>query len=107
VDVELVEAAHQFAALRYVGDGEKNAAVTPAQVELGRRHLIELLGLAPAVTVILALGKPARASLTPAAAALNARGVRVIHAPHPSPLQAGSRGDSHCVKPPAGVVRRG
>jgi uracil-DNA glycosylase len=79
----------------YVGDGKRNARVTPAQVELGRRHLLELLELAPAVTVILALGKPAQASLTGAVAALNARGIRVIHAPHPSPIQAGvTRGRS-------------
>jgi hypothetical protein len=41
---------------------QENAPVTPAQVELGRRHLSELLELAPAVTVILALGKACRAA---------------------------------------------
>jgi uracil-DNA glycosylase len=79
----------------YVGNGKKNAPVTPAQVELGRRHLIELLELAPDLTVILALGRPAQASLAGVSAALHARGVRVIHAPHPSPIQAGvTRGRS-------------
>jgi uracil-DNA glycosylase len=79
----------------YVGNGKKNAPVTPAHVELGRRHLIELLELAPDLTVILALGRPAQASLAGVSAALHARGVRVIHAPHPSPIQAGvTRGRS-------------
>jgi hypothetical protein len=36
----------------HVCDGKKNAPVTPVRVQLGRRHLIELLDRTPAVTVI-------------------------------------------------------
>jgi hypothetical protein len=79
----------------YVGDGRRNAGVTPAQVERGRDFLLRLLDLAPDVRVVVAMGKPAQRSIAGAAVSLSARGVRVIDTPHPSPrLAAATRGRS-------------
>ncbi|MEO5981871.1 MAG: uracil-DNA glycosylase [Pedococcus sp.] len=79
----------------YVGDGKKNRGVTTAQVEQGRRYLDQLLDHAPSVRVILALGKPAQASIAPAEKDLRDRGIVVLKAPHPSPILAAStRGKS-------------
>lgn len=72
----------------YVGDGKKNAAVTDQQVERGRRYLLRLLDLAPAVRVVVALGRPAQRSIAGAAMQLEARGIAVLDAPHPSPIPA-------------------
>jgi len=79
----------------YVGDGKKNKGVTPADVERGRAYLHQLLDLAPEITVVLALGKPAQSSIAGAESDLAARGIRVIAAPHPSPISAGvTKGES-------------
>jgi uracil-DNA glycosylase len=69
----------------YVGDGKKNAGVSAAQVEHGRQFLFRLLDEAPDIRVLVALGKPAQRSIAGAAIKLNARGIHVISAPHPSP----------------------
>jgi hypothetical protein len=74
----------------YVGDGKKNKSVTTAQVDRGREHLHQLLDLTPEMRVVLALGKPAQAAITPAETDLRARGIAVIKAPHPSPIPAAS-----------------
>lgn len=74
----------------YVGDGKKNAPVTTADVERGRHFLDQLLDLAPEISVVLALGKRARQSISTWATELTTRGVRVINAPHPSPIPAAS-----------------
>jgi len=72
----------------YVGDGKKNKNVTATEVVRGREYLSQLLDLAPAVRVVLALGKPAQACVAGAADALAARGIQVVNAPHPSPIPA-------------------
>ena len=72
----------------YVGDGVKNRNVTATDVDRGRDYLRQLLDLAPDVRVVLALGKPAQASVASANDVLAARGIRVINAPHPSPIPA-------------------
>lgn len=74
----------------YVGDGKKNAGVTPAEVEQGRQYLLQLLDIAPEIVVVLALGKPAQKSILGAATELAARDIHVIKAPHPSPIPAAS-----------------
>lgn len=74
----------------YVGDGKRNRKVTPADVERGKGYLLQILDLAPAVNVVLALGRPAQASVASARELLASRGVRVIDAPHPSPISAGT-----------------
>jgi uracil-DNA glycosylase len=73
----------------YVGNGRKNASVTRAQVKRGRRYLLQLVDLTPDLRVVLALGKHAQASIEGVAAELERRGIRVIEAPHPGPIQAG------------------
>lgn len=79
----------------YVGDGKKNKGVNATQVEQGRQYLLRLLDLAPEVSVVLALGKRAQASIAPLRHEFAARGIRVIDAPHPSPIPAAStRGQS-------------
>ena len=79
----------------YVGDGRRNAPVTTADVERGRSHLVRLLDLAPAIAVVVALGRKARQSIAGAQAELAARGIQLITAPHPSPIPANrSRGRS-------------
>lgn len=79
----------------YVGDGTRNRSVTAQDVELGREHLLHLLDLAPQIAVVLALGKPAQASVAGASSVLASRGIKVIPAPHPSPISAGvTRGKS-------------
>ena len=72
----------------YVGDGRKNRSVTPAEVARGVEYLQQLLDLADDVQVVLAVGKPAQASVTSARDILRSRGIRVINAPHPSPIPA-------------------
>lgn len=74
----------------YVGDGKRNKRVTATDVTRAREYLRQLLDLAPAVRVVLALGRPAQASVAGAADVLAARGIRVINAPHPSPISAGA-----------------
>lgn len=79
----------------YVGDGKKNKGVTPAEVERGRVYLKGLLDLAPDIRVVLALGKPAQASIGPLDSELRARRIVVVKAPHPSPrLAATTKGKS-------------
>ena len=72
----------------YVGDGRKNRSVTPAEVARGVEYLQQLLDLAGEVRVVLAVGKPAQATVTSARDILRSRGIRVINAPHPSPIPA-------------------
>lgn len=74
----------------YVGDGKRNKGVTASQVLQGHRYLEELLDLAPHIRVLLALGKPAQASMAVGASDLRERGIVVIKAPHPSPIPAAS-----------------
>lgn len=88
----------------YVGDGKKNKSVTSEQVDRGRGYLDQLLDLAPEVRVILALGKPAQASIANAENDLRRRGVRVIKAPHPSPIPAASTRGRSLVEFNAAVV---
>lgn len=79
----------------YVGDGKKNAGITKAQEERGRRYLVDLLALAPSIRVVVALGKPAQRSVAGVADQLAERGIQLIEAPHPSPIPAAStRGKS-------------
>lgn len=79
----------------YVGNGKKNAGITKAQVERGRRYLVDLLALAPSIRVVVALGKPAQRSVAGVADQLAERGIELIQAPHPSPIPAAStRGKS-------------
>lgn len=79
----------------YVGDGKKNKGVTPTDVEQGRAYLDQLLDLAPEISVVLALGRPAQSSIAAAERDLNARDIQVISAPHPSPISAGvTKGES-------------
>ncbi len=79
----------------YVGDGKKNAGITKAQEERGRRYLVDLLALAPSIRVVVALGKPAQRSVAGVADQLAERGIELIEAPHPSPIPAAStRGKS-------------
>jgi uracil-DNA glycosylase len=72
----------------YVGDGKKNKKVTASDVTRGRDYLCQLLDLAPSIRVVLALGKPAQASVAGAADVLASRRIRIINAPHPSPIPA-------------------
>lgn len=51
-----------------------------------------MLDLAPDVRVVLALGKPAQASVASANDVLGSRGIRVINAPHPSPIPGAATG---------------
>jgi hypothetical protein len=67
---------------------KRNRKVTPADVERGKDYLLQPLDLAPAVRVVLALGRPAQASVVGAREVLASRGVLVIDAPHPSPRSA-------------------
>ncbi len=82
----------------YVGDGKKNAGITKAQVERGRRYLVELLTLAPSIRVVIALGKPAQRSVAGVADQLAQRGIELIEAPHPSPIPAGLTGGDSLVE---------
>lgn len=79
----------------YVCHGKKNKGATPSDVEHGRHYLGQLLDLAPDIRVVLALGKPAQTSIAGYERDLRSRGVRVITAPHPSPISAGvTKGES-------------
>lgn len=72
----------------YVGDGKRNRNVTASDVARGMQYLRQLLDLAPDIRVVLALGKPAQASVGSAYDVLGPRGISVINAPHPSPIPA-------------------
>lgn len=72
----------------YVGDGKRNRTVTSTDVARGMEYLRQLLDLAPDVRVVLAVGKPAQASVASAYDVLGSRGIHVINAPHPSPIPA-------------------
>jgi uracil-DNA glycosylase len=74
----------------YVGDGKRNAAVRRGDVETARDYLMQLLDLAPEIEVVIAMGKPAQASLAVAAPALAQRGIHLINTWHPSPIPAAS-----------------
>ena len=79
----------------YVGDGKRNRNVAATDVARGMEYLRQLLDLAPDVRVVLALGKPAQASVASAYDVLRPRGIRVLNAPHPSPIPAAAtRGQS-------------
>jgi len=79
----------------YTGDGKTNKNVNDAQVDRARRYLNQLLDLAPDVRVVLALGRPAQDSIAKVEQDLRARGIEVVHAPHPSPRPAArSKGKS-------------
>lgn len=78
----------------YVGKREKIRAVTPAEVEEGRRWLIELLELLPELRVLLTMGVPARKAVAPLHGELAERGVTVVSTWHPSPRNYNSRPQS-------------
>jgi hypothetical protein len=79
----------------YIGDGKTNKNVNDAQVGRARRYLNQLLDLAPDVRVVLALGIPAQDSVAKVEHDLRARGIDIVHAPHPSPRPAArSKGKS-------------
>lgn len=69
----------------YVGDGFKEKNVSSAQVESGHAYLLDLLKLAPAVRVVVAMGKPAQHSLLRIQTDLSGQGVILLHSIHPSP----------------------
>jgi uracil-DNA glycosylase len=76
----------------FVGTATKEASVTDAEVERGRQYLLRLADLAPSVRVVVALGRPAQRSIAAARERLEARGVSVLEAPHPSPRLAATTG---------------
>lgn len=69
----------------YVGDGFKEKNVSSTQVESGHLYLLDLLKLAPAIRVVVAMGNPARHSLLRIQSDLGDRGVVLLQSIHPSP----------------------
>lgn len=78
----------------YVGKREKIRAVTGAEVEEGRRWLVELLEMLPELRVLLTMGVPARKAVDPLTGELAERGVTVLSTWHPSPRNYNSRPQS-------------
>lgn len=64
----------------FVGTAKKEVSVKNQEVERGRQYLLRLLELAPAVRVVVALGRPAQRSIAPARERLERRGLSVLEA---------------------------
>ena len=68
----------------YVGTADKIRSPTPAEVAAGRAWLLRLVDLATQLQVVVCLGRAAETATAPLAAELEARGLVIISAPHPS-----------------------
>lgn len=68
----------------YLGVRGKIAAAKAHDVEQGREWLLRLVDLLPELSVILCLGNAARDAVSPEKGELEARGLTLISAPHPS-----------------------
>ena len=88
-------ALHWNAVPWYVGTSKKNAAVVTSQALEGQPYLIRLVDLLPDLRVVVAAGKWAQLGVGLSKDTLAKRGIRIVDAPHPGPIQAGvTRGAS-------------
>lgn len=68
----------------YLGERGKIAAAKAHDIEQGREWLLRLVDLLPELRVVLCLGNAARDAVSPGRALLEARGLTLLSAPHPS-----------------------
>lgn len=92
-------AVHWNAVPWFIGNESRELNVSSAQVADGHSYLRRLLEMTEDVQVVVAMGKPAQASLRRLESDLEQRGIRLIDCIHPSPRKQRSRG------PPTGDQR--
>ena len=68
----------------YVGTPDKIRAPRPAEIRAGRIWLLRLVDRLPELSVIICLGRAAAAAISPVRSELEARGLVIMEAPHPS-----------------------
>ena len=68
----------------YVGGADKIRSPTPAEVAAGRAWLLRLVGLTTRLQVVVCLGQAAANATAPLAVEMQARGLAIVFAPHPS-----------------------
>jgi len=68
----------------YLGERNKIAATKRQEVDQGREWPLRLVDLLPELRVVLCLGNAARDAVAPGRTELEARGLSVLNAPHPS-----------------------